>query len=216
MRKALLILLLGLTGCGENKQSPEPTPRATAWEIPAEFQPLTDEFYNYYTIEVGGELPKNLVIKKVATLSAGNAQTIGICYWSQGGRGYPIIEIKANYWDTSNIDAQRALLYHELGHCMLLRGHENTTAYSPSINGQVPVSIMYPYIITSISTQVRNFYLFYFGNYLVELFDPTQIGNQVTIINTYGSKVDLSNPPDIHLRQEMSEDGACTQSHHHD
>lgn len=215
MRYTLIISLLFIVGCGERNSDPDP-PVSKAYDIPAEFQFLTDEFYGFYTTEVGGELPRNLVIKKVATLSAGTAQTIGICYFSQGGRGYPIIEVKSSYWDTANLDAQRALLYHELGHCMLLRGHENTTAYSPTINGQVPVSIMYPYIITSISTAVRNFYLFYFGNYLVELFDPTQIGNQVVTINNYGSTVDLANPPELHLKQMMTEDGACTQSHHHD
>ncbi len=80
-----------------------------------------------------------------------------------GGRGVcevatnmtPVITIDQTAWESSDEDERQELIYHELGHCVLNKTHEEGTN---SIG--IPASIMNPYKIDgSIYAQYRSFYL---------------------------------------------------------
>lgn len=64
------------------------------------------------------------------------------------------------------------LMFHELGHCILNRGHTNSTA-----------SIMYPYHLGGLG------YLNYYASYISELFGFTSYAGTAIANDTYASKV---------------------------
>lgn len=67
---------------------------------------------------------------------------VGVCYLYSSG--YRKIELSNEYWNKVTELAQEELLFHELGHCVLNRGHnDKKIAYQ---NQSVPESIMYPYV----------------------------------------------------------------------
>lgn len=57
--------------------------------------------------------------------------------------GYRLIEIDHEYWQNSDDLAKEQLIYHELGHCVLNRGHSNTLVPHPEYGYNIPNSIMY-------------------------------------------------------------------------
>lgn len=84
--------------------------------------------------------------------------TVGVCTkWSSG---YRQIEIDPTYWNNISEDIKLQLIFHELGHCDLNRGHTSEIAS----NGY-PVSFMYPYTFHYYQSQL--------AGYIVELFSPS-------------------------------------------
>lgn len=71
----------------------------------------------------------------------------------------PLIVVSKKYWVTMSETEREMVMFHELGHCILNRGH-NENLKEPNI----PESIMYPYIFSS------DVYLFLKSNYILELF----------------------------------------------
>lgn len=84
-------------------------------------------------------LNSNTIIKKIlgynidisimsinfSSLKSGIA---GTCYsYTAGSQRWKEIKIDINNWNRSNAYTRQALLYHELAHCVLGRGHENVT-----------------------------------------------------------------------------------------
>lgn len=62
----------------------------------------------------------------------------GVCILRRGDT--PEVLIKPAAWDAMSEDAREALIFHELGHCLIYRLHEN----SVDQNGK-PVSVMHAY-----------------------------------------------------------------------
>lgn len=97
---------------------------------------------------------------------------IGNCVvWSNG---YKQIEIDRTYWSEADEQARIGLLFHELGHCILNRKHEERTQfYSGSgLYGDVPISLMYPInFYSEFYTELQDYYL-------TELFNPEK--NNIT------------------------------------
>jgi hypothetical protein len=100
----------------------------------------------------------NLSVKYDATL---NGTTIlGICtrYW-----GSPALDITLNqiYWEAWDGQGRNSemeqLLFHELAHCLLLRGHDLTTMPTDLAGISIPATIMNPYHLAS---------RYYEGNYV--------------------------------------------------
>jgi hypothetical protein len=89
----------------------------------------------------------NLVIKFEDT-SWKSEDTIGLCF---SGGTTPIIHISQDYWEYARADQKIALVYHEMGHCVLGQGHRDDR-----------MSIMNSYIVYN--------YLKYEGFYLAEMF----------------------------------------------
>ena len=136
MKYSLLLLSFMLFACGQNGlrvgTQPHPNPG-----IGPEFTKFVEMFESDYGHSIG-----NFPI----TFSAQNGNVVGVCkVWTDG---YRQIEIDPTYWNNMNVpDSKRkALIYHELGHCILNRGHDSSTIDYPGY-GTIPKTIMNPYLM---------------------------------------------------------------------
>jgi len=119
--KILLALLILTTACAK-KLYQEPN---------AEFVPYLQMFSEDYRVNANGFNVQFADLKD---------SKIGTCYRNTRDGGYKI-EIDREWWErNANEQVRATLMYHELGHCLLNRGHDSTV-----VNGY-PRSIMYPYI----------------------------------------------------------------------
>lgn len=82
----------------------------------------------------------------------------GMCTHSGVG-SVKVVEIDHSCWDNQSDLTREELLFHEFGHCLLNRGHEN--GLRPD---RTPISIMYPYLIGDTTYQK------YYDDYIKELF----------------------------------------------
>ena len=158
MKYLLIVSALFLTACGQSgfqvQEQPHPNPG-----IGPQFAPFVEQFEADYGHSIG-----NFPI--IFGDQTGNV--IGVCkIWSDG---YRQIEIDPTYWNNMNVsDAKRkALIYHELGHCILNRGHDSTMISSSF--GTIPKTIMNPYLMDALSWAGLQTY------YIGELFgNPTAV-----------------------------------------
>jgi len=74
------------------------------------------------------------------------------------------IVINPRVWDRLSIKDKEQLAFHELGHCVLERGHKD------SFLGNRPISIMHPY-----HNQVSPVYTNFYGSYMQELFNKQNL-----------------------------------------
>jgi hypothetical protein len=146
MKHCAYILLLLLTSCANTQTSIDPKLRSyvEAFARAGNFHtlpPLTVQFGNGATAENDGE-----------------------CIEYDDSANTPnIVNIVQNYWDWYNETQRTLLMFHELGHCVLHRVHNNAL----NTNG-MPVSIMY-YVSTASEDQFNVRPL----PYLLELFHPS-------------------------------------------
>lgn len=84
--------------------------------------------------------------------------TIASCMISTGPQN--VVSVRRSYWDAATELVKQALIFHELGHCMLLRPHRGDVR----VSDMTPISLMYPYIISN------NLYNNYYNVYNDELF----------------------------------------------
>jgi hypothetical protein len=100
---------------------------------------------------------QNLVITWSERLQG---STVGLCT-----RGpVPFIEIKKSYWDLIKSGERKILIYHELGHCILMRDH-TASSFVNKDKFVLPGSIMHPYILSGFYFEQNEDY------YLKELFE---------------------------------------------
>lgn len=212
MKGLITILLVGISlcGCAKNSHS-EPTPLPPTYGIEEQFTDLVEEFYQEANSR-GIDLARNLVVSAKDNFSSDSlpATVIGVCYYPSSQRQYPYVEIKKSFWDTADEDARRNLIFHELGHCLLYRDHDTSVQFASNMGRSVPLSIMYPYIIMTMSTEVVSFYLNYITDYINELFDPTQMATiQGYATNAVGEKFDPDYIPDLGGYSATLENGDC-------
>ena len=103
------------------------------------------------TIKFEGELGKD---------ASGTSEILGLCtMWREDDESYPEIKIdRTDYALLSNV-RREALLFHELGHCLLNRVHDDDT-----YDDGRPKSLMNKYIIG------EYYYSSYYDEYMRELF----------------------------------------------
>jgi hypothetical protein len=85
----------------------------------------------------------------------------GVCTkWSNGAKQ---IKIKKSYFDAVNDYQREQLIYHELGHCVLNRDHNNNLITFVSDAGNWPASIMRSVAFSTTEADVyktnRSYYL---------------------------------------------------------
>jgi hypothetical protein len=162
-----ILLFIGLlTSCGKiyntNKQV----------NIEEEFQPYIDSFVN-----LSVDLNKPIIIDNLIVRYGNNPDNdkyLGVCIT---GLETPIIEINPNYWVNLNESEKEHVMFHELGHCVLNRGHDEGQLLLEDLGYYIPKSIMYPYIFSS------NVYESNYDYYVNELFYNTKtIKNKENII----------------------------------
>lgn len=127
-----LAFLLLLTGCGNGLSLAPPLPVSVAPHVRA-FHSLASKHGKPIAIDtVNIQFSNGL-----------NENTLGVC------KSSGVIYLNRSRWNALNVTQRRIVLFHELGHCYLGRGH--TRGYNASRG--IPKSIM-------------NADLFYFSHYL--------------------------------------------------
>ncbi len=139
-----LLLCLSLLGCTHTPVldiTPEAQLYVTKFEVESILQGKPTEI-------------KDLIVRFSPDLSA---TTLGQCTSSRT----PIIELNSGWWAGATDDYKEAVVYHELGHCILDRHH---TWYSTPEN--IPISLMFIY---GVPPEV---YVLHKEYYIHELFYP--------------------------------------------
>jgi hypothetical protein len=147
---ALLLFSLSLSSCSRG-----PIPGKVV-DIAPEFKPYVEDF-----IANGKNQNVSIVIDDLSIQFGAMhySNSIGECYMhDRGTSGTPEIVINKAAWDSYSVTSREALLFHEMGHCVLWREHVSTWT------GSIVTSIMYPYI------QVDSMYLNNWNYYMNELF----------------------------------------------
>ncbi len=171
-----------------SKPTPFPTPTTTPSPIPTPTSDPTD----FYTgpegvapyvgkfisdgalqgVDVIPDMSGPKLTIRIASLNSYGSSVIGLC---ETGGGLRRVTYDPDFWNSVS-DTQRELLsHHELGHCVLYRGHDTTLRSGGSYD-----SIMYPIIMGS-ST-----YLNGYDHYQQELFSlSAQAPVSATAIKTH-------------------------------
>lgn len=131
-----MFIAMLLTACGTAPTSidvKEPTHGYRPTVVHAELAPLVDKFKDLYKIQF------NIRVEFFDL----DSPSAGMCYsWSNGHREIDIDQEEFEYMDEYE---QEILVFHELGHCILNRGHDDTDYAGDWIG---PNSIMNPYIFS--------------------------------------------------------------------
>jgi hypothetical protein len=129
MRVVVTLSVLALLGCG---QAFSVDPR-TISGVDEEFVPYVDAYLRFKGRRMSYDIPI-----RFADLENDKAGKCTI--WSSGHRQ---IQIDSYLWhNVLDEGAKYQLVFHELGHCDLNRGHVNSTT------NNIPDSIMYPYVFS--------------------------------------------------------------------
>ncbi len=164
----------------ENPATPTPAPSASPTPSPSatptptdpgladasslyvgssEFEPYVRKFVNdakSVGVDVASRMDIPTLDIRLASLDSYGSSTIGLCETSGNMRR---VTFDPDFWNSVS-ETQRVLVsHHELGHCVLYRGHRTTTLSTGAY-----ASIMYPTIMSS-STFTKNQ-----AYYLEELF----------------------------------------------
>lgn len=133
------ITLLIAIGCA-NRTGDQPVGR-----IDADFLIYTHKFKQYFEhyyplMSIDIEQHTNVVFVPNLNHVPGKLKTIGLCTAAEDG-DLATIEISQEYWDKASQDEREILLFHELGHCLLKRGH------CDAADNGVHASLMNPFVI---------------------------------------------------------------------
>lgn len=182
--KKLLALSIFLVGC--NQQMNQSDPRDISGIDPV-FLPYVHLFESYLGRSIG-DIPIQFV-------SLENT-TVGVCaMWNYQWRE---IKIDPNFWAHAYDDDERmSVIFHELGHCVLNRGHLNTAwtytnSYGPWF---VPISFMNQYAFFNHYPPYPDLKSYYIN----ELFHPAP--GSPTIFNTENKEVHYTDTKEIFNRQ---------------
>jgi hypothetical protein len=129
--KYYIVFLLIIASCGS---APPPSKGNDA--VGVDFKPYYNEFIDDLNLRNKRVAHSGITIRFDVMRSPIN---VGECHYS-----YPnhTVKINKNYWDKSSDTVKKIIIYHELGHCMLYRDHNNQLN---SINQ--PMSIMYSKVL---------------------------------------------------------------------
>lgn len=156
-KEIILLLSFVLAGCNQHLKPYK------ILSIDPQLQPY---FYSFLkdAADLGHPiLVDNLSMHFVTNLIPSSHQ--GVC---EKNKNPPRILISLQYWQSFQEIEKKALVYHELGHCVLGLEHDNEYICFSEYNECIPRSLMYPYSISAW------FYSKYWNYYASELFNgPT-------------------------------------------
>ena len=160
LKKVLIAFLIFVLSCGKEEDF--------IYDVPAEFEPYVVRFMNEAKARGKDILIDNLIIKKDSTLPTQYCAISNTI--SEKNDVQKIISINVPYCWQNDVQLE-ALIFHELGHCVLGRVHDNTLMPKGD-----PKTMMYPdnisvyspcvYFIGSCDLLYRRPY------YIDELFNP--------------------------------------------
>lgn len=146
-----LIMLLLVTGCGKNIEDfiKIGQPKFKKAKTDPIFAPFIQSFQDEFNRKV--KVP--IVLKTIEQRYAG----VCLVY----SNGYREIQINKNAWDRYSYEQKEQLIYHELGHCVFNKGHDNTTREN------CPNSIMRSYMFSQY--EINECYLPEYEHYMHNL-----------------------------------------------
>ncbi|MEK6704184.1 MAG: hypothetical protein AABZ06_00175, partial [Bdellovibrionota bacterium] len=134
--------------------SPSPSPTPTYGQLytgPAELERYVVKFVDDAKTQETDVLPEMDNPKldiRLSSLDYYGAYVIGLC---ESGVSIRRVTLDPDFWDSVSDTQRELLMHHELGHCVLYRGHR-----SDSLSTGAYASIMYPVIMSS-STYINNY-----------------------------------------------------------
>lgn len=156
MRYAYSILICFLTiACGNADDYVQRVGRPNYYipktrEVVSELEVYVQKFESYH----GKKITFPVRFNKL------EGKAVGICYsWSDGQR---LVEIDKEFFNRSTSDAIEQVVLHEMGHCVLDKGHEDRTTTFVDETKQYPKSIMRSYAFNEEELLVYKKYLDYY------------------------------------------------------
>lgn len=178
IRILFLILTLNfIVGCadkGVDDGTPNPVPFPGVSQNP-ELSYYIEAFESLYSIDVNYSVEFDTANETGGSTTSG--VTVGVCQvWTSG---YKRVLINKAWWDLQADVSRKILMFHELGHCSLDRGHDNRRRESDNM----PLSIMYPVI-----NPIIQFYALgsaYQQYYEEELFANSPLNSTVSTMTSF-------------------------------
>jgi hypothetical protein len=132
-RLIIMALSLSLFGCGEEKG---------VIDVAEDFEPYYQRFISNSIRERADMTHKSISIKFIENIDSKDPAltVLGTCIPDSNK-----IEINKDAWKSLQIPRREALIFHELGHCLLHRGHDDSI--DPVL--KKPLSLMNSYLIGS-------------------------------------------------------------------
>lgn len=147
-----LIMLLLITGCGK---SIEDFIRIDNTNVKkAKTNPIFAPFIQSFEAEFNRKVRVPIVLKTIENKYAG----VCLVY----SNGYREIRINKNSWDQYSHEQKEQLIYHELGHCVMNKNHDNAL-----LNNHCPNSIMRSYMFNDY--EINECYLPEYNHYMDDL-----------------------------------------------
>ncbi len=163
MIQAKTLVFCALLGVSASACAPKEKQHDSFLQVDAPFQ---DFVHNFET--VSAEEGQSVSISDLV-VQFGNTPTLnetGVCEWADNET--PKITVNQRIWNTLNDYDKQEVIFHELGHCVLKRVHQNSEMMAYNGTVQVAASIMYPYRISG------TIYRDNITHYHDELFDVTK------------------------------------------
>lgn len=188
---AWFVALVTLTGCGQDSNYTVTSDDTRAVTINKALRPFFEEFVGYYGKRLAefplhiGPLEKGVAGKCYIPGKKSSTDQVADSVLGDSTQKEKRIVISASWYDRNKADhdAIQNVVFHELGHCILNRGHDakmTTDRYGV----QIPESIMYPSEFGE-----RSYYRDNFQRYIKELFHPAP-GAATTPAGGAGAKDD--------------------------
>lgn len=152
--KRLGIILMGLLSGFGPDISADPKPIVSG---DAELMPYLDQF-----VSDAESIGRVVTLTKDLSLTFGNTELdpnkkwVGYC---QRTSKVNYIVIDRKYFESVSLDDREALLYHEFGHCLLNREHNETCRVLNGANCQEAYSLMYPKLIQNVYGANKPWYM---------------------------------------------------------
>ena len=185
--------------------------------IAPQFQEYVSSFEEL-SRDQGRPVSVNNLIMEFDNGSLEGTNHIGICTrsWQKDWKGDkhelpPRVTIRESFWYEASEEGRHQLIYHELGHCILKRGHNSTqeVVYTDgSYQVSMPVSIMYPsYFINRIGGEAV--FNRIFDHYSEELFwGKTEIPLAAYFENPDDELIAVLDPPVIYIKSAQTNPSA--------
>ncbi len=111
-------------------------------QVDSQFQDYVSNFEQVSGAEGQSLAISDLVVQFGTTPSLNET---GVCEWAENET--PKITVNQRIWNTLNDYDKQEVIFHELGHCVLRRVHQNSEMMAYNGSQTVPASVMYPYRI---------------------------------------------------------------------
>ncbi len=149
------LVVLTASGCAPKKK------HEAFLQIDGPFQDFVHNF-EQTSAQEGTPLTVNDLILTFGSTPSMNET--GVCEYSEDET--PKITINQRIWNTLNDYDKQEVIFHELGHCVLRRIHQNSEMRAYNNTQTIPSSVMYPYRIAG------TIYRDHMPHYHDELFEP--------------------------------------------